>query len=180
MNGTDNAFLADLEASIPDIESNLDAPATAPQAPANVRGRLLDAAAVTRFALAGKATLTLVSEKTGARFTYRISANNDGTCHFVALLNGPDNESDYKYLGRISRGIFWQGRKVPRAGDISADAPSAKAFAWAWRAFMKGAMPDHLEVWHESHCGRCGRRLTVPSSVSQGFGPECINKIGIE
>jgi len=178
----DNPFLADLESTIPDLENNLETAAAAADTSDNadaVRGQLTTAANAMRYALAGKATITLVSRKTGTRFSYRVSANDDGTCHFVGVLVGQNNETDYKYLGRISRGMFWQGRKVPRAGDIRPDAPSAKAFAWAWRAIVRGTLPEALEVWHESACGRCGRKLTVPSSVSQGFGPECINKIGL-
>jgi hypothetical protein len=26
---------------------------------------------------------------------------------------------------------------------------------------------------HEGKCGRCGRLLTVPSSIESGIGPEC-------
>jgi hypothetical protein len=143
----------------------------------DMTGQLVTALDAKRFALAGKSTLTLVSKKTGVRFTYRITISPDSQCHFVALLSGPDNEQDYQYLGRISREIFWLGRKVPRAGDISKDAPSAKAFDWAWRAIVRNTMPDQLEVWHEGRCGRCGRKLTVPSSVALGFGPECSGKV---
>jgi hypothetical protein len=142
-----------------------------------MRGRLMKAADVLRFANAGKATFTLVSTKTQARFTYRLTANDDSTCLFVALLNGPDNEADYRYLGRISRGVFWLGRKVPREGDISRDAPSAKAFDWTWRQLAKGQLPDAVEIWHEGRCGRCNRKLTVPASIASGFGPECIGKV---
>jgi hypothetical protein len=125
----------------------------------------------------GKATVTLVSLRTNVRFTYQIGVSKDGQCHFVSVLVGADNNSDYKYLGRISRDMFWQGRKVPKPGDISADAPSAKAFAWVWRQLAQNVLPDQLEIWHEGSCGRCGRRLTVPTSIKSGFGPECIGKI---
>jgi Family of unknown function (DUF6011) len=145
----------------------------------DMRGQLTSALAVKQFALAGKSTLTLVSRKTGTRFTYRISGAIDPSSDvfFVSLLNGPDNEQDYKYLGRIARDVFWHGRKTPRPGDISRDAPSAKAFAWSWKAIVQGILPESLEIWHEGRCGRCNRKLTVPSSVESGFGPECINKI---
>jgi len=189
-----NDFLADLEAAIPGLTdimtsrpaaaARVDAAEAAsafacdePAKPARLRGQLTDAQDAERYTLAGKSTLTLVSTKTGNRFTYRISIAPDATCHFVGLLTGPDNGADYKYLGRISRGIFWAGRKVPRAGDISPNAPSAVAFSWAWQAIVKGTIPATLEVWHEGACGRCGRKLTVPASVAQGFGPECIGKI---
>lgn len=150
-----------------------DAPALPERAP------FASAADASRFMLAGKAIVTLESKKTGARFTYKISAAESGDTYFVGLLNGPDNTGDYKYLGRISREIFWLGRKVPRAGDISRDAPSARAFDWTWRALARGQMPDMLAIWHEGSCGRCGRRLTVPASIASGFGPECINKVGL-
>lgn len=149
----------------------------------DMSGRLTTAGAAETFMLAGKATVTLVSVKTGTRFTYRISASPDKSCHFVALLSGPDNEGDYKYLGRIARSMFWAGRKIPREGDIGRDAPSMRAFAWAWQQIVSagirgGALPEQLEIWHEGRCGRCARKLTVPSSVASGFGPECIGKLG--
>jgi hypothetical protein len=183
-----NDFLADLARSIPELDAvpGTQAPATSSPAsficlPAgpDMRGRLTDPVDVERFALAGKAVLTLVSVKTGTRFTYRITAAPDGAAHFVALLNGPDNTADYKYLGRIARSIFWAGRKAPRAGDITADAPSSKAFAWAWRSIVSGSIPGTLEIWHEGRCGRCNRALTVPTSIKHGFGPECFGKLGL-
>jgi len=147
-------------------------------APESMSGRLMTAESALAFLRAGKATVTLVSEKTGTRFTYRVSAAPDGTdTFFVALLNGPDNTGDYKYLGRIARGIFWAGRKVPRPGDIGPDAPSAVAFTWAWKALVRGTVPAALQIWHEGRCGRCARKLTVPASIASGFGPECIGRM---
>jgi hypothetical protein len=172
-----NAFLADLG---DDIESDLDAPA-APAAGHDMRGQLATADDARAFMLAGKATVTLVSLKTGNRFTYRISAAPDGLAFFVGLLTGPDNSADYKYLGRIAvrpaGAIFYAGRKSPKPGDIGPDAPSARAFDYAWRAIAQGTLPAQLQIWHEGRCGRCARKLTVPSSVAQGFGPECIGKL---
>ena len=180
-----NDFLADLEATIPELHRSpgTQAPSSTassficlPATP-DMRGRLLDPVDAERYTLGGKAIITLASLKTGTRFTYRVTAAPDGACHFVALLNGPDNTADYKYLGRIARSIFWAGRKSPRAGDITADAPSSKAFAWAWRSIVSGSIPSQLEIWHEGRCGRCNRKLTVPGSIKQGFGPECIDKL---
>jgi len=150
----------------------------APDSSESMTGRLETAEAALAYIRAGKATVTLVSVKTGTRFTYRVSAAPEGEALFVGLLSGPDNTSDYKYMGRISRGVFWAGRKIPRPHDVGASAPSSKAFAWAWRALSRGVLPDELEVWHEGRCGRCARKLTVPASIASGFGPECIGKIG--
>ena len=140
--------------------------------------RLTTAADARAFLIGGNATVTLVSTKTGTRFTYKVRASDDGEVFFVSLLSGPDNEGDYSYLGRIARGIFWAGRKVPKPGDVGPDAPSSKAFAWLWKALMRDSLPDAVEVWHEGRCARCNRKLTVPSSISSGFGPECAGKAG--
>jgi Family of unknown function (DUF6011) len=148
-----------------------------PQAQTTMRGQLATAIDAKAYMSAGKATITLVSKATGNRFTYRLSLSEDKGCIFVNALVGPDNTADYKYIGRIARDIFWAGRKIPKSGDVSRDAPCVKAFDWAWRQLMRGALPAELEIWHEGQCGRCGRKLTVPSSVAQGFGPECATKI---
>ena len=140
--------------------------------------RLTTAAGARAFLIGGNATVTLVSTKSGTRFTYRVRASDDGEVFFVSLLSGPDNEGDYSYLGRIARGVFWAGRKVPKPGDVGPDAPSSKAFAWVWRLLMQDSLPDAVEVWHEGRCVRCNRKLTVPSSIASGFGPECAGKVG--
>jgi Family of unknown function (DUF6011) len=150
------------------------------------RGKFTDAVSARQYIRAGKATITLLSKKTGARFTYRITTprdretgepQTDGTL-MVGLLTGPNNDSDYQWMGRIARDILWIGRKNPRPGEISRDAPAAKALDWAWRMLLRGDMPEQLEIWHEGRCGRCGRKLTVPASVARGFGPECAGKVG--
>ena len=144
--------------------------------------QLATAESALAFTMAGNATLTLVSQKTGARFTYKVrAANTDSDAqtdlYFISLLRGADNESDYSYLGRIAKGRLYIGRKVPRAGDIGKDAPSARAFEYFWRALERGEMPAQCEIWHEGRCGRCNRKLTVPSSIESGFGPECAGKV---
>jgi hypothetical protein len=123
------------------------------------------------YMLAGNAIVTVVSQATGTRYTYRISAKKsvkegDDTVHFVSLLNGPENTRDYQFLGTIFAGKrFFHGKKSP----IGEDAPSAKAFAWLWRNLDS----DKAEVWHSGKCGRCGRLLTDPESIERGLGPKC-------
>jgi hypothetical protein len=141
------------------------------------RGRFATALDARQHMRAGKSTITIKSLKTEARFTYRLTLSDDGACIFVSVLNGPDNYANYKYIGRISRDIFWAGRKTPRPDDIAKDAPSVVAFAWTWKQLAQGHLPGSVEVWHEGRCGRCGRKLTVPESVAAGFGPECAGKI---
>jgi len=155
----------------------------------DMRGRLTTVKDVMAFALAGNARLTLVSDRTGARQTFKVSqCKNRETgarepLWFVSVLTGADNESDYTYLGTIRDGTgghrYSHGRKSP----IAETATSATVFAWFWRDLAsrsaQGELFLHaaLQVWHEGRCGRCGRALTVPSSIAQGFGPECIGKM---
>ena len=142
------------------------------------RGHFGNSATALRYLLAGNATVTLVSVKTGTRFTFKITQSDDGNCHFVGVLTGPDNGADYRYIGRISRGVFWVGRKNPRPGDLDRNTPSVKAFDWTYRHLVRGGdLPANLEIWHEGSCGRCGRALTVPESIEQGFGPVCVGML---
>lgn len=158
-------------------EDNFEAESAVEETIQDFRGKFSSAVEARQFMQAGKATVTLVSLRTQARFTYRLRLSDDRQAIFVSVLNGPDNYTNYKYIGRIARDIFWAGRKVPRDGDVSPTAPSSKAFAFAWKTLARGEMHAELEIWHEGKCGRCGRKLTVPESVAQGFGPECVNHV---
>jgi hypothetical protein len=144
-----------------------------------------DPQAVRAFVLGGNATFTIESVGTGTRFTYKVSASKDegnkGSgagrgVFFVSLLTGPDNTSDYAYLGIIPKDdpMTFRLTAKSRAG---ADAASVKAFSWFWRQVSSGFLPATVKVFHNGHCGRCGRMLTVPSSIESGFGPECITMI---
>ena len=135
--------------------------------------RLTTATSAKEFMLAGNATMTLKSERTTNRFTYRIRASEDGKVHFVALLRGSDNESNFQYLGFIRDRAYSHGRK----SKIGETAPAAMAFSWFHANLQTGRLPQEVQVWHEGRCGRCARKLTVPESIERGFGPECAGLI---
>lgn len=133
------------------------------------------------FMLAGNAHLTLVSTKTGQRFTYRVRApkQKGSVSHFVSVLYGPNNQTDYAYLGHVFSGQgghrFVHGKK----SRYNWGEPQVKAFKWFWEQLVgKGELPESVELWHEGHCGRCHRPLTVPLSIERGIGPECWGKGG--
>lgn len=109
----------------------------------NSKAAPLTAAAQARaYILAGAARVTFVSKKTGVRFTYRVAVK-DETVAFVGLLSGPDNNQDFAYLGTVFQGsVFKHGKK----SRISADAPSSKAFGWAFDKLSKGELPESLEI----------------------------------
>jgi len=158
-------------------------------------GGLLSTGAVAKgFVLAGKATITLVSQKTGTRFTYKVTASEDGKVFFVKVLTGSDNESSYTFAGTIfaqERVQIGGGSFGPMYGMVSITAPrfvvskksklgsgtpSVRAFMWAWSYITRGELPPECEIWHEGKCGCCGRKLTTPESISIGLGPVCAEK----
>lgn len=126
------------------------------------------------FILGGNATFTLVSKGTGARFTYKVRKPSEKSPHFVSLMNGPDNENSYAFLGSIFNGsVYAHGRK----SSIGSDAPSAKGFVWLWNNLAnKDVCPSVAEFHHEGRCCCCGRKLTTPESITAGIGPECAKR----
>jgi hypothetical protein len=155
--------------------------------------QITDAHSIPVLVLAGNATFTLVSKKTGTRFTFRVSQcedENDGAkkeLWFVSTMTGPDNESAFSYTGIITRSVagVYQFRRTAKS-KISDMAPSFKAISWflnaalapiAARTSVTSAL-NQVEFWHEGKCCRCGRKLTVPASIASGLGPECAGKSG--
>lgn len=129
------------------------------------------------FVLAGNATITLESEKTGAHFTYRVRQADDKNGKpvrrwFVSLLTGPDNESSYNYLGLLDQASGDVQFRLTAKSRASEDAPSVKGFRFMWRHIYADKMPCQMVVRHEGKCGRCARKLTVPESLDRGIGPE--------
>lgn len=122
----------------------------------------------------GNAIFTVVSKLTGNRYTYRARKSSDnGEILFIDLLTGPDNKSDYMYLGH-----YWSHDEKGMDGGKKGQ-PNHPAFAaldWLVICLVLGRMPSTAEFWHEGKCARCGRKLTTPESIETGFGPECIKK----
>lgn len=127
------------------------------------------------FALAGNATFTVTSRKTGTRFTYKIRQPKEGMPHFVKVLSGPDNESDFRFIGTIFDGKIF---RTSGKGGISPQAPSVVAFNWIWANIEQPDLGTKIEIHHEGRCCRCGRKLTVPESIESGIGPECRELMG--
>lgn len=138
-----------------------------------------NAADAKRFVTAGNAIFTLQSRKTGSRYTYRARAGKSDGDHpaptFLQLLTGPDNTSDYTYLGVINNtGTF----HLTRNSKLTMEAPSVRAAKFFCDIVLVGGkLPEALEVRHEGRCCRCNRLLTVPESVDRGIGPECWAKM---
>jgi len=169
------------------------------------RGQLATPADALRYMLGGKATITVQSRKTGARYTYKLSRAREikeGQSEldvpiFVSVLSGNNNDDDYRYMCCLFASVgddAAAGGRAPvwtRGSKVAADAPSARAFKWMWGALAMveaterdnpyglGATHrwDQMEIWHEGSCSRCGRTLTVPESIATGLGPVCASRM---
>jgi hypothetical protein len=126
------------------------------------------------FVLGGKATFTLENTNTGNHLTFKVNQPKEDGPHFVKVLTGPNNGSDYAFLGTIfSDGNYRHGKK----STIGQDARSAKTFTWFWGIINGGReLPAVVKFYHEGSCCRCGRPLTTPESVKLGMGPVCADK----
>jgi hypothetical protein len=139
--------------------------------------------AVEQFMFAGAAHFTLVSLRTGVRFTYKVRVKKsdrgkmtaDQVTYFINLLRGPDNTADFTYMGVVRNNpprFFW----TAASGKVSREAPAYKALLWMLDAMAHerhGVLGRTLEIWHEGRCGCCGKLLTVPESIASGLGPVC-------
>lgn len=142
--------------------------------------QMVNPAEIKAFLQAGRAIGTLVGNTN--RYTFKVSAVEDRQhagryTLFVNLLTGPENTSDYTYLGILDRstGLI----KLTRASRLPADRGPVAAWNWFMARIWSGRMPTAGQFWHVGRCGRCGRVLTVPSSIAAGLGPECQGKVAL-
>lgn len=135
------------------------------------------------FILGGKAIFTVHNDK-GVHYTYRVTGKKTGngsSIYFVNLLTGPDNESDYTYLGVLDP----SGPRVRLTAKSKLQYSSVPVRVLGWvlnHIWTETELPDGYGVNHEGRCGRCGRTLTRPEGVDAGgyrfgFGPECWGKV---
>lgn len=143
----------------------------------NTRNNLLDSRYVKDFVLGGDAIFTLQSGVTGTYITYKMTRSKKlEDLYFIKTLYGPDNESDYKYIG-----CYYADTKKFNPQETWKNAPeytrpkSLRAISY-FLAHIED-IPPTLFVYHEGRCGCCGRRLTTPDSIERGIGPECYRRL---
>lgn len=133
--------------------------------------RFTDPEKLKEFILAGKAKVTLQSQKTYKHFTYKIK-KSDGLLWWVSRLGSED--VGYIYLGTI-RGDSFSRTKKTLDKDFLSDQFRVWNWFWTYLTLSKG-IPNKLHVYHEGRCGMCGLELTDPLSIQLGYGPDCRRK----
>jgi len=141
-----------------------------------------------QFVTAGNATFTLelphdwaYSHGCKPHYTYKVrkKVGKDGKpVFFVSILSGPDNESDYRYIGILT--FDGQVRTTAKSALQPTSMPVRllnRTLRLLWNDDLTDLTEAGFKLHHEGRCGRCGRKLTVPESVETGLGPECAGKV---
>jgi len=122
--------------------------------------------------------VTIHNPGTGNHRTFQIRTQSEDSSfapgmRIVALLTGPDNESDYQPFAFATqdRGVIvWRSKR----GE---GKPSQyDKFARLLNDPVKAQERWGLEYQIEGACRRCNRKLTRPDSISSGIGPTCEEK----
>lgn len=145
------------------------------------KARLTDINDIRRYVLGGEATVTLLSVKTGASFTYHVGLKRGSEdFFFVSLLTGPNNYTDFKSCGTV----FWMRNTKRWSYALNArtyewadaKSPSQAGMQWFINQLNKteGDISEQVEVWTSGECAKCGRKLTRADSIAIGIGPTCL------
>jgi hypothetical protein len=129
------------------------------------------------FLTAGKATFT-VDNGRGDWQTYKVAKSRDeaNPVYFVSVMDGPDNQSSYAYIGLLDPNSGEM--RVTRKSRYAEDHRFVRIARFALRVvFGKQELPAGYDVKHAGRCGRCNRMLTTPESLASGIGPECAGRI---
>lgn len=141
------------------------------------------------FVLAGQAIFTLDIPQEfcdrhdlPSHYTYRVTKKEASERYsevfFASLLTGPDNTSDYTYMGMIEP-LSGEVR-LTRASKYSKESWPyrllCRVLTCLWQGKNERIIDAHFDLHHEGRCCRCGRVLTVPESILSGIGPECAKK----
>lgn len=133
--------------------------------------------------LAGKAIFTIFWTKDGEEhhYTYKIQKSEKNgkfdETYFVYLLTGPDNGSDYTYVGLLVNNPAQV--ITTRKSAYNHDSLPVRALNRAMlRVWDNQPFPENTGIKGEGRCGVCGKRLTRPEGLADdgyrlGYGPVC-------
>jgi len=113
----------------------------------------------------------------------RASFIKDAEKFMVSYLIGADNETSYAGFAFVdAKGIHvWskfrnESRIVKAAQVLWAIAQTEAGLGEAHEEFLKNAEAYAIK---SGRCARCGKKLTVPTSLHRGLGPDCAAREGL-
>lgn len=120
---------------------------------------------------------TIQNRETGEHRTFRIRTQPQDAKfapgkRTVALLDGPDNWTNYRTFGFVTeRGVYPFRKHQDDAYGVYARLLTVLLLN------PEHAAHGRYEVLVEAKCYRCNRKLTHPESIRTGIGPECAGRI---
>ncbi len=152
-----------------------------PLAHADLRARLSGEVALSALT-AGRAVVSLRSQRTGEFRTYRV-AKFETSPHFsVEFRGGGSLEISGVRMPRLDGwtriGVLYVQDGVPHRFvpniKTHVDSDTVNGFRWMVNQLVSKTWSDEkAEIWHEGQCCKCGRRLTDPESIRLALGPIC-------
>jgi hypothetical protein len=135
------------------------------------------------FMLAGCSEFTMVSGNTGKKLYYRLdkkisSSNSD---EFVYWLNVGEQNGTFTYAGVLffdnndKRFKFGRGAR----GKLNPSDIRVRSILFVLNNLNNNKTNMPLKIYHVGKCGRCGKRLTDPSSILTGLGATCARECGV-
>lgn len=127
-----------------------------------------------RYMTGGHAVVTLLSDS-GIHHTYKFVAptireKNEDTLFIHTLVDG----NEWVYVGMYKNKDF----HFTKASRFKSDSAIVKGVAFILRLMLKpGFHNEHMHLYHEGICSRCGKPLTNPASIELGIGPVCMDKL---
>lgn len=104
------------------------------------------------FIMAGNATVTLRSKKTGVRYTFKVRKAKENPKYeqawFVGYLTGPNNEEDFMPMGilnvRDGKPVF----RLEKRTTLKFDSAPVVAFTWTLKNLIEGNDSFGVEIFH--------------------------------
>lgn len=99
--------------------------------------------------------------------------------HVAEYLYGPDNSNDFRRFAREVEGGFKLFPSYTRElGELNIELLKK-----CLQVIVEADIKELLEMGFSyaemsKRCFRCGRKLTVPTSLHRGLGPDCAEKVG--
>lgn len=137
---------------------------------------------------AGKARFTLIDNTGKRRWSFQVTKlqprEEYGSGYYgtpapvfvVGVLTGSDNTRHYSYLGTM-RTFGPVAVRTTAKSKFAESSVQYRAANWALKHMLNN---DHEQILNKGFevkwagtCARCGRVLTVPSSIDSRLGPEC-------
>lgn len=140
----------------------------------------LDSASFRTFLFQGKAFFTMHNLEKNTNITLRVQTPKRKRGHpeetryfevYVKALN--EKYAGNRYIGRIDR----KERSFKSNGYVEPDHVGVQTINWLirnWNHLEEYESSERVAIYHLGSCCKCGLPLTVPESIQNGIGPQCM------